>query len=153
MVRWQLPSFVLLASMAVTAVPAQQVASPVDQAKALFARFVQLEQAYDPRVADVYADDAVITNKRTYPNGEIRELTFPPRKYKQLIRQALPVARARGDRSTYTQCVYEPQGPRVRITCARYSELKKYSSPYTLVVGPSGSGRWQILEEFSESRP
>ena len=150
MVRWQLSSFVLLASMAATAAPAQQVASP---ARALFARFVQLEQAYDPRVADVYADDAVITNKRTYPNGEVRDVTFPPQKYKQLIRQALPVARARGDRSTYTQCVYEPQGPRVRITCARYSELKKYSSPYTLVVGPSASGRWQILEEHSESRP
>jgi len=153
MIGWQLSSLVLLASMTASPASAQQVASPVDKAKALFVRFVQLEQAYDPRVADVYADDAVITDKRTYPNGKVREVTFPPQKYKQLIRQALPVARARGDRSTYTQCVYEPQGPRVRITCARYSELKKYSSPYTLVVGPSGSARWQILEEVSESRP
>ena len=151
MVGWQLSSLVLLASLAVSSVSAQEVASPVHKAKALFARFVQLEQAYDPGVAEVYADDAAITDKRTYPNGEVREVTFPPQKYKQLIRQALPVARARGDRSTYTQCVYEPQAPRVRITCARYSELKKYSSPYTLVVGPSGSGRWQILEE-SRSR-
>jgi hypothetical protein len=153
MYQWQLSSLALLASIAASPLSAQQVASPVDQAKALFVRFVQLEQAYDLRVADVYADDAVITNKRTYPNGQVRELTFPAQKYKQLIRQALPVARARGDRSTYTQCVYEPQGPRVRITCARYSELKKYSSPYVLVVGPGGSGRWQILEELSESQP
>jgi hypothetical protein len=153
MVRWQLSSLVLLASMAASPVSAQQIAGPVDKAKAVFVRFVQLEQAYDPRVAEVYADDAVITDKRTYPNGEVREVTFPPQKYKQLIRQALPVARTRGDRSTYTQCVYEPQAPRVRITCARYSELKKYSSPYTLVVGPGSSGRWQILEEHSESRP
>ena len=153
MVRWQLSSIVLLASMAASPVSARDVASPVDRAKALFARFVQLEQTYDPGVTDLYADDAVITNRRTYPNGEVRELTFPPQKYKQLIRQALPIAKARGDRSTYTQCVYEPQGPRVRITCARYSELKKYSSPYTLVVGAGASGRWQILSEISESRP
>ena len=143
----------LLASTALIMLPASQDSRAFDEAKSLFARFVQLEQSYDPRVADLYADDAVITAKRVYPTGEVRELTFPAPKYKQLIRQALPLAKARGDRSTYTNCTYEPQGPRVRVACSRYSELKKYTSPYTLLVGPGGSGRWQIVEERSESRP
>ena len=41
----------------------------------------------------------------------------------------------------------------MRISCSRYSELKKYTSPYTLLVGPGRTGQWQILEELSESRP
>ena len=104
-------------------------------------------------MADLYADDAVIRNKRRYPTGEVRELVFPAPKYKSLIRQAMPLAKSRGDRSTYSQCTYEPQDGRVRITCARYSELKKFTSPYTFVIGPDRSGAWQIWEELSESRP
>jgi len=152
MARWHVTSIALVVFVAVA--PAHgQASSPVEQAKTFFARFVQLERAYDPAVADMYADDAVIRNKRTYPSGEVRELTFPAQPYKQLIRRAIPVARARGDRSRYTQCAYAPDGPRVRITCSRYSQLKQYTSPYSLVVGPGRSGQWQILEELSESRP
>ena len=153
MVRRQLVWLMVLASIGASTVFAQQEGGPVDRAKALFARFVQLEQAYDPALADLYADDAVISSKRVYPNGEVKQQTFPPQQYKQLIRQALPLAKARGDRSTYSRCVYEPQGARVRITCYRYSELKNYTSPYTLVVGPGRADEWQIFEERSESRP
>ena len=149
----QLGWVILLASAAASSVLAQQEGGSVDRAKALFARYVQLEQAYDPALADLYADNAVISSKRVYPNGEVRQQTFPPQQYKQLIRQAIPLAKARGDRSTYSRCVYEPQGARVRITCYRYSELKNYTSPYTLVVGAGRAGEWQILEERSESRP
>jgi len=131
----------------------QPARSPVEEATAFFRRFVDLEQAYDTRVADLYADDAVIRNKRHYPTGEVRDLIFPAPKYKALIRQAMPLAKSRGDRSTYSQCTYEPHDSRVRITCARYSELKKFTSPYTLVIGPDRSGAWQIWEELSESRP
>jgi len=44
MIGWQLSALVLLASMTASPVSAQQVASPVDKAKALFARFVQLDE-------------------------------------------------------------------------------------------------------------
>jgi hypothetical protein len=142
-----------LLSLAGVPLPPSQSTAPVDQAKALFTRFVELEQAYDIAVADLYADDAVIKNKRTYPTGEVRELTIPPAQYKQLLRQAMPLAKARGDRSTYSKCGYKAEGANVRISCSRYSELKKYTSPYTLLVGPGRAGKWQILEELSESRP
>lgn len=125
----------------------------IARAKALFKRYVDLEHAYDPAAADLYSDDAVIRNKRTYPTGEVRELSMPATTYKALIRQMTPVAKARGDRSTYSNCEYEPTAERVRIRCSRYSELKKYTSPLTLVVGPDASGEWRIFEEHSESRP
>lgn len=125
----------------------------IEKAKALFKRYVDLEHAYDTAAADLYSDDAVIKNKRTYPTGQVRELSVPAPQYKELIRQAMPLAKARGDRSTYSDCKYEEVGERVRITCNRYSELKKYTSPLTLLVGAGANGEWLILEELSESQP
>ena len=46
-----------------------------------------------------------------------------------------------------------PEGERVRITCTRFSELKKYSSPLSLLVGPDKDGKWLIFEEISKSQP
>ena len=124
-----------------------------DAARRLFEQYVALGHAYDPGIAELYADDAFIKNTRTYPTGEVRELTIPAPKYKALIRQALPVARARGDRSTFFDVSYAAEGSRVRIRASRFSELKKYRSPITLLVGPSPTGKWLIYEEVSKSRP
>ena len=41
----------------------------------------------------------------------------------------------------------------MRISATRYSELKKYASPFSLLVGPGLDGNWLIFEEISESRP
>ena len=124
-----------------------------DAAKQLFGQYVALGHAYDPGVADLYADEAVIRNRRIYPTGDVREMTVPAPKYKTLIRQVMPLAKARGDRSTYSEVSYAAEGERVRIKASRYSELKNYASPLVLLVGPSASGKWLIYEELSESRP
>src|SRR5687767_12144447 len=129
MLNWELAA-ILTITLAASPLAPSQATTSVDQAKALFTRFVEMEQAYDITIADLYADDALIRNKRTYPNGEVRELTIPPAQYKQLIRQAMPLAKSRGDRSTYSKCGYKAEGANVRISCSRYSELKKYTSPY-----------------------
>jgi hypothetical protein len=39
------------------------LAAPTDMARALFDRYVELEHAFDPTVADLYADDALIEPK------------------------------------------------------------------------------------------
>jgi hypothetical protein len=127
--------------------------SALDKAKQLFGRYVALEHAFDPAVADLYSDDAVIRNKRTYPTGQVRELTVPATQYKQLLRASMPFAKARGDTSAYSDVRYLEEGHRVRITATRFSNLKKYSSPISLLVGPSDAGRWLIYEELSESQP
>jgi hypothetical protein len=125
----------------------------VSQARRLFDRYVALGAAYDVAVADLYADSAFIKNTRRYPDGQSRSMTMPALTYKTLIRQIMPQAKAAGDLSTYSDVKFIPDGARVRIEATRYSELKKYSSPFVLVVGPSDSGAWQILEEVGESRP
>ena len=123
------------------------------KAEALWNRYVALEAAFDPAVADLYADDAVIRNRRTYPTGEVREATVPAAQYKVLVRQAIPLAKARNDISRYSGCTYAAEGARVRVACARFSVLKNYTSPISLLVGPGPGGPWLIFEELSESRP
>ena len=128
-------------------------ATPVAEARALFERYVSLEQAFDPAVADLYADDALIRNRRTYPTGEVRELRIPAPQYKELIRTAMPLAKARRDTSSYSDVKYVEEGSRVRVTATRFSNLKQYSSPLSLLVGPTEGGMWRIYEELSESQP
>src|SRR6185503_1685635 len=112
------------------------VASPaLERAKALFERYVALEKAFDPSVADLYSDAAVITNTRTYPTGEVREITIPAPQYKQLIRAGMPLARQVNDTNRYSERAYRPTGHRVAITCKRLGERKRYTSPIRLVVG------------------
>ena len=123
------------------------------KAKELFERYVALEHAFDSAVADLYSDDAKIQNTRTYPTGEKRTLTMPAPDYKKLIKGAMSLAKARGDTSTYSDIKYIAEGDRVRITCTRFSELKKYSSPLSLLVGADKDGKWLIFEEISESQP
>jgi hypothetical protein len=65
----------------------------------------------------------------------------------------MPQAKAAGDSSSYSDVKFIPDGERVRIEATRYSELKKYSSPFALLVGPGENGTWQIFEEVGESRP
>jgi hypothetical protein len=145
----------MLVVVGFTALAAQGAPTADARAKAerLLERYIALEAAFDPAVADLYSDDAVIRNRRTYPTGEVREATVPAAQYKALIRQAIPLAKAQNDISRYSGCVYTAAGPRVRIACARFSTLKNYTSPITLLVGPGPDGAWLIFEESSESRP
>lgn len=128
-------------------------AGPVDEAQALFEHYVALEHSFDPAAADLYADAALIMNRRTYPNGQSRELTMPAPQYKALIRQSMPLARARGDTSTYSDLRFIEEDRGVRVLALRFSNLKHYSSPLSLLIGPDATGHWLILEELSESRP
>lgn len=122
-------------------------------ARSIFEKFVVLEQAYDPAVADLYADNAIITNKRVYPFGRVRELTVPADKYKALIKGAMPLAKAKGDYSTYSDLTLTQEGNAVRIKGTRFSVLKKYESPFSMLFQQSADGTWKITEEISQSQP
>jgi hypothetical protein len=128
---------------------AQDSAGP-QSAEQFFDRFVALGRAYDPAVADLYADDATIQSVRRGPDGTSRTLQFIGEPYKRLIRSAMPLARQRGDRDRYSDVSVAAEGGRARIRCTRYNELKRYTSPFELVLERSGNS-WQIIEEHSET--
>jgi hypothetical protein len=151
-VRLWIPTF-LIGAFSVLALPVgAQSDADIAAAEAFFNRFAALGESYDPSVASLYADDAVIESVRRYPNGTERTIRLTGVEYKRLIRAAMPLARARGDRDTFSGVSFVPDGDRIRVRCIRYSELKQYASPFELVL-MRGGGRWRIVEEYSETRP
>jgi hypothetical protein len=137
--------FVCLITIA-TARPATD--SPEHRAQSLFARFVELSYAFDPAVADLYADDAHIVSIRKYPDGPERKFEMKGAEYKLLIRKAIPTAKERGDVSTFSDISYQREGARVCVRATRYSVLKQYSNPYALLIGPNASRQW-LIEAWS----
>lgn len=122
-------------------------------AERIFTEYQERASAFDSSAANLYCDTAIVRNTRTYPDGQQRTLELPAPKYKELIRAAMPIAQARGDTNKYSDVSYQQEGTNVRITATRYSELKRYSSPLSLLVGACNGGNWMVLEELSESRP
>ncbi len=125
----------------------------MEKAKALFEKLTTLGNSFDSAIADLYADDAKIQNSRKYPDGTVRAMTLPAPQYKQMMRQATPLAKARGDTDSFTNTTFTVEGTGVRIKTTRHSNLKNYDSPYEVLVSPSTNGIWLIREEISESRP
>ena len=134
--------------------PAETRVSPREtKARAVFDEYVRLGEAFDPALADLYADTAKISNRRIFPDGSAREMAMPAPSYKTLLRQVMPTAKERNDVSRYSDVRYTVEGDNVRITATRYSVMKDYSAPHTLLVGPDADGVWRVLEESGESRP
>ena len=125
----------------------------VDRAKQVFTEYVSKWHAFDPSVADLYSDSALIQNTRTYPDGQVRQIVIPAAQYKQIVRGVMPLARSRNDRSEYRSPTFSEEATGVRIKIIRYSALKNYTSPMSLLVGPDESGLWLVLEEIISSIP
>ncbi len=138
-------------ALSVSWVKAEGTDPRIEQAQRLFERYVALEHAFDPAIADLYSDNALIQTTREYWFGQKRIMVIPVEKYKWMMRRMTPLAKARGDKSRYSDVTYTLEGENVRIKCIRYSEMKKYFSPFELLVGPAEDGRWLIFEEISES--
>lgn len=122
------------------------------QAEAVFEKYQSMGRAFDPAIADLYCDNALVRNHRTYPDGQKRTLELPAVQYKQLLRNVMPLAKAKGDFNTYSEVAFTREGDNTRIQASRFSESKKYTSPISLLVGQCGSG-FGILEEISHSQP
>ncbi len=137
-----------------TAAPkAASQGDPIPRAKVFFQHYVELEHAFDPSIADLYSDQAVIKSTRYLADGKIVPMTVPAANYKKALRDYIKTkARQIGDVSTYTNDTYGVEGGnRVRIHVTRYSSVQKVSSPVSLLIGPDATGNWLIYEELSES--
>lgn len=123
------------------------------QAKEFFKKFSTLEAAFDSAVLNLYADQAILCNRRRYPNDATKAFTFSGKQYKDLVRRVLPLAKARGDKNRYSEIKYTAEKTGVRIMAKRYSLLKKYTSPISYLVKPDTKKKWLIYEGNSELRP
>jgi hypothetical protein len=123
-------------------------------AEALFARYIDLEHAFDPALVDLYADNARIESRVIVIGRPPTVRSWSGAQYKDLLRRALQKAKEKKqDLNFYSAVNYLAEGGRVRIKAMRYAELQKAVSPVELLVGPDASGTWRIFEELSESHP
>jgi len=94
----------------------------------------------------------LIWTKRIGAGGGARELSFKGDKWKTMIRLGMPLAKITGDTNRLDDVTARKVGDDVVISAQRYSLLKGYRSPFTLVVRKSADA-WRIVEEKSETRP
>jgi hypothetical protein len=134
--------------------PAEATGKARKQAAALFARYIDLEHAFDPALVDLYADGAHVESRMIVPGRQPTVRTWSGAQYKDLLRRALQKAKeTKQDLNYYSAVEYLREGSRVRIKAMRYAEVQKAVSPVELLVGPDASGSWRIFEELSESHP
>ena len=130
-----------------------EASRPADMAKALFQRYMTLSENFDTAVADLYRDDARIIAFRKDRFGGERRLQLSGSEYKSLVRRIMPLARLRDDRSRFSEITYTAEGAMIRIRAQRYSLLKGYTSPYSMLVGSDAQGQWRIHEEVIHTVP
>jgi hypothetical protein len=137
-----------------TAVVHAQAVAP-DEARRFFERYVTLGDAYDVAVADLYLDTARITSLRRGPApSQDRMLEIDGARWRGMVRAAMPVARARGDRSEFRGVRMEPAGEQVRVRAERYAVVKCYwDRGYSMLIGRGPDGGLRIVAEHFETQP
>ena len=122
----------------------------LEQAHALFEQYIQLEEAFNPDIALLYADTALIQVTKKRPDGGEETLHIPPQRYKTILKTMMPMAEALNDSGTYHDIEYTQQANgQVRIESIRYSKRSQRKIPLVLIVGPDNYGDWVIFEESS----
>jgi hypothetical protein len=124
----------------------------LERARQVIESYVNLERAYDPRLADLYADEAVIKSNQSGPNGESQWVTAQGWQYKKMVRDAMPKFRSMGFKASYSGARYELSGKNVRVSAVQYIDKSRSSNPIQWTIGPGRRSQWLILEEVSIRR-
>ncbi len=127
-------------------------ADPSSEVKSFFQKYVDLGNAFDASITDLYSSDAKITNTRYYPDGHTKTINIPMPTYKQMIVTSMPLAKAHNDQDSFSKVSYEDYKGSTKITALRHNKVKNYDSLLVLVVSKTPAGL-KITQEISQSRP
>lgn len=122
------------------------------EAEAFFNKYVALGNNFDIALGDLYSDNAQILNTRIYPNGQQKTMTISVPNYRTMLVRVMPLAKAKGDKDSYSQITYKPVADKMRIQALRHNHMKNYDSWLVLVIAKQGPD-WKIVQELSQSRP
>ncbi len=126
----------------------------VNSAKEFFRNYVELGENFDVSIPELYSDTAIIMSLRKYPNGVEKPMQLTGTQWKTLVAKAMPLAKARGDKSTFSQVIISIDGKRAKIKANRYSNLKCYTNTgYFMIIERQPDGKYRILEEYMETQP
>lgn len=125
-----------------------------DEVRNFFDLYVRLESNYDIRLLELYDDNARISLYRKYPRGFSRQMELDGKSLKKLIKESMPLAKARKDKNTYDKIDIVTAGHAARITARKYSVLKCYYDDYYFMeLKKSESGSIKIVKERTTSQP
>ncbi len=131
-----------------------QAATTSAEGRKFFDGYMQLNDAFDPAVADLYTDASNVKALRRYPGGTDRVIEIAGAQWRSLLVSSMPLAKAKGDLSRFTNIRAEAEGDRVRVTADRYSVLKCYTDKnYYMLVAKDPTGRLYVAEEYFENQP
>ncbi len=131
-----------------------QAATTPAEGRKFFDGYMQLNDAFDPAVADLYTDASKVKALRRYPGGMDRVIEIAGAQWRSLLVSSMPLAKAKGDLSRFTNIRAEAEGDRVRVTADRYSVLKCYTDKnYYMLVAKDPTGRLYVAEEYFENQP
>jgi hypothetical protein len=145
-------TLLLAVALAATAHTQERPDASLERARQVIESYVNLERAYDPRLADLYADEAVIKANQSGPNGESQWVTAQGWQYKKMIRDAMPRFRAQGFKASYSGARYELSGKNVRVSVMQYVDKSRSSNPVQWTIGPGRTSQWLILEQVIVQR-
>lgn len=126
----------------------QDFPADVQAAKAVFDRLVALEAAYDPRLGDLYAHDAVVI-ERVVENGMVkRTREIPMLRYRQLLPEALRLSQLAQDVSVHSRVsAHRVAEGWVAVRSLRTSSQSRGPAPYELLVRQDPDLVWRIAKE------
>jgi hypothetical protein len=147
-VKTNLRCLVLLVFLASSSTCLANDVITIREAQLFVDKFIAMGNDYDPELSELYSASARIYVKRKASPIETKDMQFSGSQYKALLRIAMPVAKAKGDRSEFEAPHLEHDGNRMRIRMERYSPLRCYwDRSYSFVIEKSSSGALQIVEE------
>lgn len=137
---------ILLVLLLVTVAPAAH-ADPVASAQAFFTDFTKRTNDFDPGVAALYSDTARIITLR----DGVKRMEMPGSQWKALLVKVMPIAKKRGDTSTFDDVEVSAHGDGYRVTATRFPAVKCVPDEnYHLDIETSGDS-WTIIEEYAET--
>lgn len=122
-------------------------AGKTDEVHEFFDHLVERTNAFDASVADLYSPDARII--AVVDSSDRVEITGS--QLKQIANQVMPIAKKRGDTSTYKKVKVLPQGEGFRITAVRFSAAKCVTDPNYHLDVMRHDKSWQVVEEYGET--
>jgi len=126
----------------------------VSSAETFFQDYIEMGGNFDASIANLYLDSATIKNLRRYPNGLEKSMQLTGRQWKGIVTKVMPVAKAKGDKSTFSQITISINGKRAKIKANRFSNLKCYTDKgYFMIIELQPDNKYQIIEEYMESQP
>jgi hypothetical protein len=122
------------------------------QAREFFDTFIQLDQQRDLAILTLYADTAIVIDRRPSPNGQINDLKIPIQAFRPMLRTLFTVAKAAGDPpSIYSEIKEYVEGDGIRIESDCYSQSEEFQRHLSMLILPAEADSWRIEELIVES--